>query len=197
MVLDDVVVPGLPVDEVVKFQKAEPGPVEEMLARGWGLQSPTDAHRLFPDLFPTPAAAQKSYQRAGLGVHRWTPSYKDTVIRKCPPVDSEPSSGDRAYDRQVPATGCAAAPWLGWVDPIKVPDPRAVLEAAFNKKLALFEVLDGEVKPEPERKPKPAGATPEPVTTPVPVVPAATEAVTLQDIVEQHTGGSDMSRRPV
>ena len=76
------------------------------------------------------------------------------------------------YQRQ----GARQRPWLAWVDPIKVPDPRAVLEAAFNKKLALFEVLDGEVKPKPnrKRKPKPAAATPEPVTTPVPVAPAAT-----------------------
>ena len=31
--------------------------------------------------------------------------------------------------------------WLAWVDPAKVPDPRAVLEAAFGEKLALFEVV--------------------------------------------------------
>ena len=180
MVLDDVVVRGLPVDEVVKFQKAEPGPVDEMLARGWGLQSPSDAHRLFPDLFPTPAAAQKSYQRGGLGLHRRTSSYKDNVIRKCPPVDPSPPQGTARTIVRYQRQGARQRPWLGWVDPIKVPDPRAVLEAAFNKKLALFEVLDGEVKPEPERKPKPAAATPGPVTTPVPVAPAAaTKAVTL------------------
>ena len=36
--LGDVVVPGLPVDEVVKFQKIEPGPIEEMRERGWRLE---------------------------------------------------------------------------------------------------------------------------------------------------------------
>ena len=44
---------------MVKFQKIEPGPVEEMRERGWWLESPKDAHRLFPDdLFPTLGRAE-------------------------------------------------------------------------------------------------------------------------------------------
>ena len=45
LVLGDVVVPGLEVDEVVKFQKIEPGPVEEMrragMAAGVARRTPT------------------------------------------------------------------------------------------------------------------------------------------------------------
>ena len=51
--LHDVVVSGLKVDEVIGFQKIEPGAVDEMADRGWvlpdGFCRPTHP---FPDLFP-------------------------------------------------------------------------------------------------------------------------------------------------
>ena len=51
LVLHDVVVPGMPVDEVVEFRSLEPGAVDEMIARGLVPQWPSDAIKLYPDLF--------------------------------------------------------------------------------------------------------------------------------------------------
>ena len=73
LVLHDVVVPGMPVDEVVEFRALEPGAVEEMVCRGLVPQWPSDAAKLHPDLFtakrgskPSREAAKKAYQRAQL-----------------------------------------------------------------------------------------------------------------------------------
>ena len=66
------------------------------------------------------------------------------------PVDRPLCALRFRYQRQ----GARARPQLGWVNPVKVPDPRAALEAAFKEKVAHFEVLDGtvELKPPPKRK---------------------------------------------
>ena len=66
MILGDTVAPGVRVDEAVRFQAIEPGPVEKMRDRGWTLTSPKDAHELFPDLFPTPGPPS----RPTIGVSR-------------------------------------------------------------------------------------------------------------------------------
>ena len=51
---------------------------------------------------------------------------------------------------------------LAWVDPVKVPDPKAALEGAFGEELVLFEVLDGSepVKRKHRRKSEPPAAAP-------------------------------------
>ena len=51
LILHDVVVPGMPVDEVVEFKALEPGAVDEMLSRWLVPQWPSDAAKLYPDLF--------------------------------------------------------------------------------------------------------------------------------------------------
>ena len=51
LVLHDVVVPGMPVNEVVEFEALEPGAVEEMVARGLVPQWPTDAIKLYPRIY--------------------------------------------------------------------------------------------------------------------------------------------------
>ena len=98
LILHDVVVPGMPVDEVVEFRALEPGAVEEMVCRGLVPQWPSDAAKLHPDLFtaksgskPSREAAKKTYQRAQLtlvetpqGVKLGTSPYKSTLIRRCP-----------------------------------------------------------------------------------------------------------------
>ena len=66
LVLHDVVVPGMPVDEVVEFKALEPDAVDEMIARGLVPQWPTDALKLYPDLFSSRSAAKMTYHRAGL-----------------------------------------------------------------------------------------------------------------------------------
>ena len=57
MILHDVVVPGMPVDEVVEFKALEPNAVDELIARGLVPQWPADALRLYPDLFSSRSAA--------------------------------------------------------------------------------------------------------------------------------------------
>ena len=63
LILDDTVVPGLEVDEVVELADIEPGAIDHMIARGLVPQMPTDAAKLHPDLFPSRSAAKKAYQR--------------------------------------------------------------------------------------------------------------------------------------
>ena len=60
LILDDTVVPGLPVDEVVELADIEPGAIDHMIARGLVLGMPTDAAKLYPDLFPSTEGCQRS-----------------------------------------------------------------------------------------------------------------------------------------
>ena len=90
LILHDVVVPGMPVDEVVEFKALEPGAVDEMLSRWLVPQWPSDAAKLYPDLFTSKAAAKMAYHRAGLtvrehpgGVQFVTFPYKYTFIMGC------------------------------------------------------------------------------------------------------------------
>jgi hypothetical protein len=143
LILHDVVVPGMPVDEVVEFRALEPGAVEEMVCRGLVPQWPSDAAKLHPDLFtaknaakPSREGAKKTYQRAKLtlqetprGVELGTSPYKKTLIRRCPQF------GVRYRSR-----GRRSAVRLACVDPVKVPDIRARLECALGE-LDLFELI--------------------------------------------------------
>ena len=138
LILHDVVVPGMPVDEVVEFKALEPGAVDEMLSRWLVPQWPSDAAKLYPDLFTSKAAAKMAYHRAGLtvrehpgGVQLVTSPYKYTFIRGCYQL------GVR-YRSKGP--GRASAARLACVDPVKVPDVRARLERALGE-LDLFELI--------------------------------------------------------
>ena len=79
VVLSDVVVPGMPVDEAVDFSCIQPDSVDHMIARGLTTSSGTDAHELYPDLFPSPEAARQMFKRTHLDVagktrRRWGPA---------------------------------------------------------------------------------------------------------------------------
>jgi len=147
MILGDTVAPGVRVDGGVRFQAIEPGPVEKMRDRGWTLTSPKDAHELFPDLFPTPGAAEQAYHR---GVTKkalpLTSLYKYLFIkrrkRERGKRDTENPVVRLSYRRQGSRYASSGA-----VDPIKVPDPRAALEAAFGEKLVFFDVLTAKRRP--------------------------------------------------
>ena len=91
LVLDDIVLEGLPVDEVIDIADIEPGAIDHMLARGWEPQMPTDAAKICPDLFPNREAAKKAYQRDRLrtgqgsrGPRLGTWPAKDNLYRPCP-----------------------------------------------------------------------------------------------------------------
>jgi len=132
MILHDTVTPLL-VDEVVAFTDIEPDAIDEMIARGLVLQMPTDATKLHPDLFPSRNTAKQAYHRAKLSVERGTrlvtSPYREVPIR----------APNHARVRYQPK-GKGQLPRLALVDPAKVPDVRAHLEAVLGP-LALFEVL--------------------------------------------------------
>jgi putative DNA primase/helicase len=64
LIVNDVVIPGLTVDAVELFQDMEPNAVDEMWLRGVVMEWPSDAARVWPDLFRNREAAKKAYQRA-------------------------------------------------------------------------------------------------------------------------------------
>ena len=132
VILHDTALP-MEVDEVAQFSDLEPDAIDKMIGRGLVPQMPTDAARLYRDLFPTREAAKKAYQRAGLSVERGsrlgTSPYREVPIMECP----------HARVRYQPQ-GKGQVPRIALVDPVKVPDARAVLEAALGP-LALFEAL--------------------------------------------------------
>jgi hypothetical protein len=89
LILDDVVIPGLPVDEAVEFTSIEPDAIDQMLARGLEPELPTDARKLYPDLFPSREAAKKAYRRdrlaGGRGRRLGTFPYEEnSLIGPCP-----------------------------------------------------------------------------------------------------------------
>ena len=148
LILDDTVVPGQRVDEVVELADIEPDAIDHMIARGLVPQFPTDATKLYPDLFPSRSAAKMAYRRAGLrmqlgpdGLNVVTSLYRDISIKRCDHVHRVDFRYQPMGRRQLPRF-CIA-------NPVKVSDPRAALEAALGP-LALFEVLTG---------PEPAAAT--------------------------------------
>jgi putative DNA primase/helicase len=145
LVLDDTVVPGLDVDGLIGFGDMEPDAIDQMFARGLVPQLPTDAAKLYPDLFPTRAAAKKAYQRDRLGTGRGSRSprlgtwpYKDISIRRCPQPPRVAFCFQPAGRGQL-SRFCIA-------DLVKVPDVRAALEAALGL-LVRFEKV-GQAKEE-------------------------------------------------
>ena len=145
IVLHDTVT-ELPVDEVVTFTDIEPDAVDEMISRGLVPQWPGDAARLCPDLFPNRNTAKQAYHRARLSVERGTKlvtcSYRELSIRAC-----------NQFTVRYRTKGRGSEPRLALVDPAKVPDPRAALEAALGP-LVLFEVLpEAASQAAPEKQP--------------------------------------------
>jgi hypothetical protein len=137
VILNDTVVPSLPVDRVVEFGDLEPDAIDKMIARGLVPEWPGDAAKLYPDLFPSRPAAKMAYLRAGLsvgwksqtGAELVTSPYRTILIRGCYQF---------AVKYRTPGRG--SKPRLALVDPVKVPDAKAALKVALGR-LALFEVL--------------------------------------------------------
>ena len=134
---------GQTVDEVIDLADIEPDAIDHMIARGLVPQMPTDAGQALPGPVPVEEAAKKHTSAPACGrdeargprLGTWP--YRDISIKRChqPPCVAL---------RFQPA-GRGQLPRFCIVDLVKVPDPRAALEAALGP-LALFEVLTG---PEP------------------------------------------------
>jgi hypothetical protein len=110
-----------------------------MIDYGLVPQLPADATKLYPKLFSSREAAKKLYRRAGLSIGQrgktGTSSYKEILLRRCPRLPC-------VAVRYQPA-GRRRRPRLALIDPAKVPDARAVLEATLGN-LVLFEMLAGD-----------------------------------------------------
>lgn len=64
VILDDMTLP-VPIDSLVHVSEIEPNAIDDMMTRGVVLEWPTDAARLFPDLFKDRKAAEYRYRRDG------------------------------------------------------------------------------------------------------------------------------------
>jgi putative DNA primase/helicase len=150
MILHDAVLP-LPVDGVVEFEELEPDEIDFMVECGLVPAFSADAVKLYPGLWPTSQAARKAYSRHGLDVERnrckaaaqgMSVTNQDIFIREShtlPPI----------LIRYQPKLLRAKAR-LALIDPAKVADARAVIEAAIGP-LALFEAAGGQVQSKPQR----------------------------------------------
>jgi hypothetical protein len=78
-ILADVVVP-MSVKRIARWADVRLSPQQRMAVRGMVTDSPTDAWRLYPDLFPSAEAAKKALQRGISG----TFPYESTFIGECP-----------------------------------------------------------------------------------------------------------------
>jgi putative DNA primase/helicase len=124
----DVVVP-MPAKRIVRWGDVRPTVQQRMAARGLVTDSPTDAAALYPDLFPTPAAARQAFHR-GISV---TFPYESLFIGECHSNSLEgryrPEGRGQQYRRM----------WIaGW----RFARVREALDAAVGA-LAVFEIFGG------------------------------------------------------
>jgi hypothetical protein len=142
LIVNDTVVPGLEVEAVALFQDMEPNAIDEMWLRRLVMGWPSDAAKVWPDLFKNREAAKKAYQRASKrnGLFA-SASYVGTfptnniLIRRCPHVTRICVRFQPAGPKEIPRY-CIA-------DPVRFPDLRGVLEQALGP-LAEFEVVEEE-----------------------------------------------------
>ena len=90
-ILADVLVP-LPVKQIHRWADVRPNVLQRMAARGLVTDSPTDAWRLYPDLFPSAEAAKKALPKGSRG----TSPYDSIFLGECRPC---------SYTRYVPTEG--------------------------------------------------------------------------------------------
>jgi hypothetical protein len=200
LILHDTTTP-LPVDAVAEFTSIEPNAVDEMIGRGLVPQYGADAAKLYPDLFPTAAAARQAFHRAQLDVERGmisvtspykemsgmsvTLPYREISIRTCHTVRVRYRPQGRGQQLR-----------LALVDPAKVPDPRAALEAVLGT-LAMFETLpetDAQPAPETVSEARPQRQPYQPDLLGAPVVDLELHRLSLE---QRGPASSSSSPRPV
>jgi hypothetical protein len=181
LILHDTTTP-LPVDAVAEFTSIEPNAVDEMIGRGLVPQYGADAAKLYPDLFPTAAAARQAFRRAHLDVERGmisvTSPYRKISIRTCHTVRVRYRPQGRGQQAR-----------LALVDPAKVPDPRAALEAVLGT-LAMFETL-------PEAQPAPARPQRQPYQPDLLGAPVVDLELHRLSLEQRGPASSSSSPRPV
>lgn len=139
-ILSDTPLPG-EVDQVVEFSD---GAASKLLEQAIVPQFPGDAAKIYRDLFPTSQAARQVYRRSHLRIEDHS-SKGVTVSNKDPLLATVTASTPVKYRPK----GRGQAERVALVDLSRVPDPRAVLEAALGP-LASFELLEA-----PQAQPAP------------------------------------------
>jgi putative DNA primase/helicase len=144
-ILADVVLP-MPVKAVLPWSDVRPTPSERMAARGLLLENATDASRDYPDLFPTPKAAEHALARDP-GRGRTPPiPYRSLFIGKW----GSPQLEQGHYRPQ----GAGHKPRRFWVADRRRDQVRADLEAALGP-LAMFDLAND--PPAEDPAPSPTG----------------------------------------
>jgi putative DNA primase/helicase len=123
-----VLVP-MPVKQIIRWPDTRLTVQQRMAARGLVTDSPTDAAKLYPDLFPTSEAARKAMDRAE-GISRTVP-YDSVFIGECPPN----ARGEGRYRPE----GRGQQLRRIWITRQRLPAARSDLEAALGP-LAVFDV---------------------------------------------------------
>jgi hypothetical protein len=133
--------PGV-INQVVNWDDIKPDEFDEMLVRGLLPASPTDAARLYPELFASEDAAKKAYIRAGLSEESFASVDAFTSRSGTNPYKTlyrEMSLTSATMVRYQPA-GAGKRPRAAIWHPGRAPAARAALEAALGP-LAKFEVV--------------------------------------------------------
>ncbi|MFT8246591.1 toprim domain-containing protein [Roseomonas sp. BN140053] len=153
LILTDRPLP-LPVDEAVTWEDLAPAAADLMLSQGGvALESPTDAHRCYPNFWPSPDAAKKAAQRGQWG----TNPIEYLSKGECPPLVT--ATYQRAGERQRPARV--------HFDPAAV--PKDELRGWLEDRLGPLVRLDLDPPPEPT-PPGPGNRPPTPEAPPAGVV---------------------------
>ena len=107
---------------------------------------PSDAHKLDGELFISKAAAKLMYGKTALSVKAASglPVQVVSALRETPLKADTTYASSYAVRYRNTASGVGSR--LAWVDSAKVPDPRAVLEAALGP-LGEFEMLPQPYRP--------------------------------------------------
>jgi hypothetical protein len=176
VILDDLALP-IPVDAVVHVADVEPNEIDEMMARGLVPEWPTDAARLYPDLFKNRKAADYRYRRDGRVPAMFAAaSYNEngrtsaasshsgvgrTSARGKPngAIDNNTYSafGLTSMVCRFKPTGRGQHARRALLSPELESQARARIEAALGE-LALFELVTGHEQPELELVWGPAGS---------------------------------------
>jgi hypothetical protein len=125
-ILADVVVP-MPVKRIARWADVRLSPQQRMAARGIVTDSPTDAWRLYPDLFPSAQAAKQAFHR-GISV---TFPYESTFIGEC--------HRNRITEGKYRSHGRGQQLRRMWISDWRLPTLRMEMEAALGP-LAMFDV---------------------------------------------------------
>jgi hypothetical protein len=168
VILDDLTLP-VPIDALVHVADVEPNEIDEMITRGLVPEWPTDAARLYPDLFKDRKAADYRYRRDGrvpamfaatsysaIGLTSATGSYSGfglTLARGEPndaiDISSYSPIGLTSILCRFKVSGRGQRERRALLHAEIAPGARARIEAALGG-LAAFELITGEEQSKPE-----------------------------------------------